>query len=380
MSENAHNLVSAHPQASVVPEVVVEQHSTTQTLTGAVNYDAGLIREDAQFQMQGTNALAEKPVAVLGGVAAATAPAAAEPIADDVNVPANIIEIRPYITLGYGNPYLIGLRDELKAIELPYGGGVETFNLYSPFRKLNPAKNIADGLLRRIFGKILTLMNSYQGREVVYLPGPGQSVAAIANGYAQTLVREITARFPLPVDTPLLELETADGSNVILKFGDLFSVKAWATVTEEDLASTRTTISMNIVVNAGALYDSTEPHKFVLQALNFMRGMIEKLDLNSLANPFLCVAVNAESLQDAETREFIEMLMTLDNNGEPVHFSLATRASAMRGAEEWIPANVVDSMFIDNTDLLFFTAVFPEELDDDSEEEAADDSADDENE
>lgn len=367
--------VPVTPVVEAVVSAVTELASAAQpevvaapSAAGAVNFEAGVVREGAQFQMQAASAAPEKPVVSLGGVAAATRVVhAAHPAPQ--KAASNIVVFQPYVTLSLGNEYMAGLRNELKSMVLPYNGVNENFNLYNPFRKNIPEKNLGDGLMRRMFSKIISLMLSYQDRKAVFMTGPGMTINELVNQYTQELVEQIIARFPIPEETPLLEIEPTEGSSFVLTFGTLFSVKGWSTVTT-DGPNTTTTINLNLVMNAGELYDTTEPHKLIVRAFNFIRGVIQKIDTTGQFNPMLCLVMNSDAIQFADMREFIAMLFEMENGGETLSFKLTSLASVLRGNEEWLPAEAADCVFVDKTDLLFFLPIFEDEEVEDGEDDA----------
>lgn len=342
----------------------------TAVAQGAVNFDAGLIKQDAQVQMEAANAAPEKPHVVIGGIAAATAPVSSPVVV--IEAPAiNTIEVLPFVTLSYGNPYMSNLK-ELKAVTLPVGNGQqETYNFYNPFMRANPAKHLSEGVLRRVFSKIVSVISQVKDREVIYL-GQASEAHKIAEGVAHQLVAQIERKFPLSKTEGLMELETDDGI-VVLKFGDLFAVNSWvSSVTDDESGTISSTINLNIAVNAGAFYDSQEPHVFIERAVSFVQNMLTKLEAESV-NPYIGVAINSESLQDPIVRELLDLMLSPD-----MGFSLVSRNSVVNGKETWIGSGEADKLFTDNTDILLFAHAFPEEDELEQEEEVEQDEDDEE--
>jgi hypothetical protein len=348
--------------------------SQTEHHQGAVNFDAGLVKVDAQLAAQAADAAPEKPIATIGGISAATPvpvvvvdPLDAE-IAQELkflNAPSiNTITVLPFVTLSYGTPYMKGLK-ELKSVTLEVTPGTEeTFNFHNPFLKANGAKNLSEGVLRRVFGKIVNIVRAAQNREVSYIGKP-VDLQPIVQQVAEGLVRDILRKFPLSQDETLLEL-VVDGTDFDLKFGDLFTLKTWTVVAlDEETSVVNSVINLNLVINAAALYDSPEPHKFIIRAISFVRGILEKMG-EEVLNPYVGVAISSDSLQEPENRELLDILLSPEEG-----FALVSRNSVSLGKEPWISPKDADSLFVNGTDILLFSHVFADEDEGDEEEEAA---------
>lgn len=337
---------------------------------GAVNFDAGLVKQGAQQAMEVANAAPELPAVAIGGVSVQPVAAPIAPAAVEVEA-INTIQVLPFITLSYANPYMRDLK-ELKAIDIPMGNGeVETCNLYNPFVKANPGKHLHEGVLRRAFAKIVAVINQTAGREVIYLGLPSAAAKTAVTVAAQQ-ASQIERKFPLGKGDTVMELDTDNGP-VVLHFGDLFAVHTWVTSVEDDESGTvSATINVNIAVNAGAFYDHKEPHVFVERAVTFVQNMLEGLDAENV-NPYIGVSINSEQLQDPVVRELLDLLLSPD-----MGFALVSRNSVVRGNENWIAAADADKLFIDNSDILLFARAFAEEDEAEGEEELVEEDDDDE--
>ena len=323
---------------------------------GAVNFDAGVVKTEAQQQMQAVDASPEKPISTIGGVAVSTAAPAVE--VELTKVPAfNAVKVLSFVTLSYGNAVIHDMK-ELKSVTIPMPGGKEeTFNFYNPFLKSNPVKNTHPGVVRGVLSKLFELMQSVEGRELLLLGTPAQASDMVAE-ILNNLSAQMRRKFPLMPTDSIMEYETDDGP-AVLHFGDLFSINAWPSVIiDEESMTVDVTLNFNLVVNACAFYDSEEPHIYVERAMSFVRNTLERMSETVSLNPYLIVALNSESLQDEPVRDFFANLLT------DFGFALVSRASVLRGNEDWLSAANVDKVFVDNTDILLLGRVFDDGEDD----------------
>lgn len=323
--------------------------SENSTSTGSVNFDTNLVKADAMAHQQAANVAPERPRVVIGGIAPVAEVAVAEVAAEEsfTEAPAaiNTLSIIPIITLSYGNPYMMNLR-ELKTVSIPVDGATETFNFYNPFAKANPTKHSPEGLIRAVFAKIVGLINEVSNREVVYL-GSADAFKSISSGVAAQLASNIEKELPLTPDVELFELEqVVDGKPVSICFGDLLSIKTWAAcIFDEDSGTVKTSVYLNMIVNAGAFYDSEEPAVFVGRAKSFVRNILAKLDSSEL-DPCLAVAINSVGLQDELTRVLLDSLVSESG------FDVLSKNKALNNEEDWLPPSEVSKVFVDNTDIL----------------------------
>ena len=331
---------------------------------GAVNFDAGLVKADVQQQMMAVDAAPERPVAVIGGISAVTAPAVS--VEAVVEAPTfNTINVLPFITLSYGSPVIHGMK-ELRSVTIPQAGDKEeSFNFYNPFLKANPAKNTHPGVVRATMNKLFDLMQTVEGREAIFV-GPVSDTRANLEAIADNLKKQMERKFPLSPTDEIMTYETDDGP-AVLHFGDLCSVHTWVSMAEdEDSGSINVTLNFNLALNSCALYDSDEPHIFIERAITFVRGTLEKMGAEDL-NPYIVLAMNSESLQDEPVRDLLALLLSPN-----IGFALVSRAAVLRGAEDWISPADADKMFVDNTDILLLGRIFSEEEEQEDEQEDTD--------
>jgi hypothetical protein len=331
----------------------------SNTLTGNVNFDAGLIRENAQNEMAAIDAVQLHAPNLGGNRVLGSAEASAE---DRPMSNVNKIGVALMLTLNTGFDLIRGLKD-LRTVKI--GDASEVFNFYNPFVRGNPEKGQGDGLLRRTLSTIARQANAVLGNNVVFL-GTDSDAASAVSEMSKSLVRALEKRFPLPADNYLLEVPVVvDGVETTrpVSFGELFAVRSWTTVDlDEETGINTHFVTINIVMNAGALYDTAEPQAFVRRARTFLENTLKTADLSHLQHN-VALAFDSQTLVQERTRDMLDILVAEDE------YFVVSRASVVRGEHSIIDAGDVDKLFGYGSDVLLLSP-FDEASEADAQEEA----------
>ena len=273
------------------------------------------------------------------------------------------------ITLNTGLTFLQGLK-ELKSVDIERSvedaSTVEKFNFYNPFVKADKDRQTGEGLLRKTFSSIAEMVHSVLGREVVYLGGGQEITAAIAN-LVESVREKLVAKWPLPADYPVLELELSlDDGTIIprpVQFGELFSLSSWVVSSEADENCVVThTVVFNIGLNIGALYDSSEPHSFVRRAHSFMEAQLLDAGLEGLVDFNVNYAFDSMCLVDPNVRDVLDILLSEDG------YSLVSKAAVTSGSTYWAPSSIVNNLFGFGCDLILRSPDATQDVEEDAAE------------
>jgi hypothetical protein len=318
---------------------------TFEQQNGNVNFDAGLIKETAQHQMAVADNVQQNSSTDIGGAR----------VLGNVETPAPVVKTNIHkigfgfmVTLNMGFPLIEGLK-ELRNVQI--GSNSEPFNFYNPFMRGNPERGIGEGLLRKTMSGIARQANSILGSNVVFLGTDADAEKAIAD-MSRNLLIALEKRFPVSQSTYILEVPVEiDGveNTRPIYFGELFGVKSLNSVdTDEETGVTTHYVTLNIIVNAGALYDAEQPHAFVRKARSFVENTIKARQLGNVTHN-VAVSIDSESLVFERMRDMLHLLVAEDK------FYVVSRASVLRGEQPLFAAADVDNVFGYGSDMLLLS-------------------------
>jgi hypothetical protein len=327
---------------------------------GNVNFENNLVpnnvvQDSASLE---TSPHAEAPqlgnIRILGNVQVADQ----QPVVAEVKELSHILSAEINVTLNTGLTFIKGTK-ELKSLELlnKATGTTEKYNYYNPFVRSDKDRHTGEGVLRKTFASMASIIHRNVGREIVFFNAEGfgagsiDATAASVEKFVGNVVKELRAEFPQGQDDPLFETEIVlhDGSEITrpVSFGELFSVNAWVVSYLDDTGCVMThTAVFNIGLNIGALYDSNEPHAFVLRAQDFVQKQLASVGLDGLVNFNVNYAFNSVTLEDAEVRELLEILVA--ENG----YTVVSKAGVTTGQYPWAGSGCAELLFGFGCDLI----------------------------
>lgn len=355
---------------------------------GAVNFDQNAASGSVADQKPTTYVAATPasgatwPETKLAGstepVAAQANPAPTEPPPAEIHT----MNLTLLVTLGLGDERMHDLKT-LKSVPVENKGISQTYNLYNPFMR---QKGDGEGIVRATLRSILRLADRLAGSNVVYLGDEGSAYDTVCN-VARSIAAGCNRLIPIPQTEELLEItETVDGvpqDPTVLTFGDVFRVKAWAVQGHGELPGVVTNnVYLNLMCNAGAAYDSEEPHAFILKVASLVTNLINAMqaaDEGILGNldVFMGVGLDSTSLVQDRMQEVLSLL-TAEHG-----FGIVSLAHVLAGKEDWIDQDQADCLFDRNCDMLLLRNLLEEEAEEEEaveeeveEEEIADDEVD----
>jgi hypothetical protein len=338
-------------------------------LSGSVNFDAGLVQEvhaqkgqlDAQAVSGQADTIVSDDPSNDTGAGQATEAASA----------VNTMSVVPFITLDYSNSFMRSeeaaeyLKD-LKSVTLSHTAGDESYNLYNPFARQKD--NVKTGILRGCFTSILKLFATTANQKVIYLGMPKNAESMVAS-IGSSLIQSILNRLPARQNTVVCTIETESGPVPVL-LRDVMSVKSWVASDKSDETGTvDLALNLNITINAAAFYASADPHKFVERATSFVANFVERFaedypDLEVALNPYICVAMDSQTLAEELPRTLLTTLVEDFGN------LIVSRHGVRSGQEsDWIPAGAESQLFPDSADMIFLAPTFPDVEEGEGEEE-----------
>lgn len=311
------------------------------TKVGAVNFDSNLIHEAAQHAARVVEAT---PLAA--GVTFGAAPHAEESASTATAVEAAPVVVRQFlnvafdITLNTGLDFLKGLKG-LKNVDIvdEKTGVTETYNFHNPFLRSDKNRGVCEGLLRALSSRIGAIVREVDGFEIRGFDEPGafaKLLPSIVSGYRQRLVD----LFPVQGDTDLfsIDIQTSDGRTYphVVRFSEMFDVQAWHnTAVMSDTGALYHTITFNLSMNLGALYDTPERHIFVQRAHSFLQSMLKSEGLDDVVDYHVNYAFGLETLSAPDSRATMDALLA----SEKTPYMLVSRCAVDEGLHDWAPAD-----------------------------------------
>lgn len=325
-------------------------HETPPVVVG------GLVQEDAMAQQQQD---AGRPANA--PIAAHIPPAAAKPAPAPVKETSVFHQLSAMVlvTLDLSQNYMMGLKGELSSVDL----GDETLNMYSPFRKAPKAKGsdlpAPAGVLRTAINDIFDITDALNDSKILILGKPSEAINSIDKSVKATR-GQIEALLPLAPATVLASItdntdgdegdEGEEGDEAEKEEGDAFDVTfrhiiratSWVNTprtsgqAHEVEAIAKHNAVFNLTVNAGALYDATEPVKYVSQVETVLRLIQTKRTASGTPGEtgvLLAVLLNPSDLAEKSNREMFDALI------EDLGFTLYTRAELYEPEmDSWTPS------------------------------------------
>ena len=359
--------VSQTALANALANAGVTMQPSAHAESGAVNFDAGIVREDAQAAAAEVERTpSPEPMIHIGGSRVlGQVPEAAAPRIVSHNITSTL-----YLTLNSGLTIVSGLKD-LKCVGIGTNGGAETdWNLYNAFARQNDAKQSADGVLRRTLTAIVKCVHSVVGRNLVMFGDTGGiEVMAAVDNYVNSIQSKIVNNiFPaLPDDVICVVPVQVDGVEVErpITFGDLFQVNTWVTHVEEDDAPVvNHSINVNLTLNVPAFYDSREPHVFVKNAYSHLTTILTKLGVLEYMAYSVVVGIDGvDFIVDDRTREMV------DNLVDDLGYVPLSKSSVLSGTQDWIHSGDADKLFGYGCDIVLLSPAGSDESDDSTDGE-----------
>lgn len=345
---------------------------------GAVNFDAGLVKQEAAEQMQ-RDSVSESPATLV------TDPAQ---VADAVNsnassdetpnaASANTISMVLFVTFNLSRPDFTGLK-ALKSVPVEMRGEEQSWNFYNPFtsgrqRVKEAGKTVMKdtgvaGVIRSTMQGIIATADSIVGKDVVYVGNPSRANALVSE-LAGRITRDIRKALPtrptqVVLPASVVEFEGEEYPTPEITFGDVLSVSSWVAYDNSDAAVREHTIYTNLVLNAGQLYDAEDPHSYLSKSLSVLQRIVESAETPTQV--YVGVTVDSRALLDEENIHDLALVLKDD-----MGFETVTKAEVLRNEVDWIPCGRAESVFTSISDFLLFRALFVEEASDEGEEEAA---------
>ena len=308
---------------------------------GAVNFDSNLIPEHAQ---QAARAVEATPLAAgvtFGAVHPEVEAPADEPAVDDTPVVVRqFLNVAFDLTLNTGLDFLKGLKG-LKNVDIvdEKTGVTEAYNFHNPFLRSDKNRGACEGLLRALSARIGAIVREVDGFEIRGFDEPGafaKLLPAIAAGYRKRLAD----LFPVPENTDLfsIDIETSDGRTYphVVRFCELFDIQAWHNTTVMPaLGTLYHTITFNLSMNLGALYDTHERHVFVQRAYTFLQSMLKAEGLDDVVEYHVNYAFGLETLATEESLTTLQALLS----STKTPYTLVSRCAVDQGLHDWAPSD-----------------------------------------
>jgi hypothetical protein len=259
------------------------------------------------------------------------------------------IDVVIHVTLNTGLTFLKGLK-ALKSVDINSQGVSTKYNFYNPFVRSDRDRNTGEGLLRTSLGNMAKIAHSVLGREVVYIGSGISDMQTSINDMVNFVRQTMENNFPLRPNDKLFDVTIAlsDGSEVVrpVLFRELFAVKSWtSTDVDKEACVTTHTVNFNISLNVGAVYDSSEPNVFVGKTVTFLASQLKALGVNEIVEYHVNYAFDSTNLQEAESREILDIMV---NSG----YNLISKSAVTAGRYNEIPSDAVDSLFGCGCDLI----------------------------
>lgn len=265
--------------------------------TGAVNFDQGLVKQEAMEQMQEVS-VADLPEPTINEdlVSLVEETVVSEPV-QLARVTASLL-----VNFGFDNPlFNNGTVKELRAVTI----GDRELNLYNPLAKEVLEKKIKPGILREAMLPICNIISTINTSNLSLLGTDSQVEQQLA-AFAQQKLEEANDALALAPTDIVLDLESNDetGDSVLsLQFNDIVNFSAWVASEQVDGVQ-EYTVYFNLHLNVGVLYDSREPGKIYTQCVNVLTRLCE-----SIAD-YVSVSIQFRSfdLFDKRVTDFIDSL------------------------------------------------------------------------
>lgn len=325
---------------------------TDQALnTGKVNFDANLIpsSEIKAAEVAEASEPAQSVPVSMGTVTLGTVASVQERLVVKPPVNLHTLAMSISLTLNTGFTLIKGMK-ELRSIEFDRNGVPEKWNFYNPFLKADKDKHTGEGVLRKTLSSIASIAHTVFGREAIYIGDPSSTTDHFAD-LAESVTQRLREQFPFKPDDELFSLEMEfDGAPITrpVTFGELFSIQSWVSVSTDELECLTThEVHFNIILNAGAVYDSTEPHSFVRKAETFLESVLRTLEIDEAVDFSCNYAFDSSTLADPSVRDTLELLV-----GES-GYSVVSKAGVEAGIYDWIPPKASNCLFGYGCDLMF---------------------------
>lgn len=277
--------------------------------------------------------------------------------------------------------YMTGLKNKLQRVSI-HG---QEFNLYSPFRKASKKteKPQAEGIVRYMLSNMLDLTDAINDSTIMVI-GSKDQVEEHLHSAVDVLRRQITNLLPATPETTVVKVSDEERQQTLeMQMMDFVNIHSWINSSseepEEDKVIAIHNAVINVVINAGMLYDSAERMNYISQIENVFSLVLEKREST---NTDIALAVNMPSylLSVAEIREFLDQMLQ-ENEG----YSLLTRTKIISdiGETQLLPQNkeeIDGKLLSGDADLLLINLLTAESEDADeaiSETDAAAESSDD---
>jgi hypothetical protein len=336
---------------------------------GAVNFESNLIPTSVEHQTSLVEAVAVQENVGLGNSrelvgggspVVVVASISKEEPEDTTLAIFHTTTLAIHLTLNTGFTVLKGHK-ELRAVEVDG----EKFNFYNPFVKADKDRLTGEGLMRKVLGTIAKLAHTVLGRECVYFGNQAETEGI--RKMSAAVGKRIASCFPVPPHAPVtpVNITLANGTSVTrdILFEELFALNSWESSDHDEETGVIThTVHLNFSLNAAALYDSNEPHAFVMKAYSFLESQLTALGLNEVVEYYVNYAFDASTLEDSEVRDTLELLV-----GEEHGYSVVSKAGVVDGRYSWIPPTAADALFGFGCDLILQSPTAEVEDEDEAE-------------
>lgn len=217
----------------------------------------------------------------------------------------NHIYVNLAVTLNLGDPRLADTKSNLSAVGIR---GTD-YNLYSPFRKaskkVGSEEDACQGIVRAVLDKALDLTDTVNNSRIVFL-GDKSVVAETTAKSIESTRRSVEGMLPHGAGHVLFDV-TDEEENVVdsIRISDVVSVRSWLNSPKEPQQIVANNAILNLVVNAGALYDAPDKLKYITQVQAVLNLMTKSRGESASTNIVLAVALPAMMLSSASVRDLV---------------------------------------------------------------------------
>lgn len=266
------------------------------------------------------------------------------------------------VTLDLSQSFMSGLKGELQAVDL----GDELLNLYSPFRKAPKPKGAEApppaGVMREAINSIFDITDALNDSKILILGKPSEAINSIDKAVKATrsqienllplapatILATVTESEDEPEDDDAEPDEGDEGEEkdepvgIDITFRNIIRATSWVNTprtsgqAHEVEAIAKHNAVFNLTINSGALYDATEPVKYVSQVETILRLIQTKRTAAGTPGEtgiLLSVLLNPSDLAEKSNREMFDALI------EDLGFTLYTRAELYEPEmNSWTPS------------------------------------------
>lgn len=318
-----------------------------------------------QFLEQQSHAQATNPIAIPQSAMNVQAPVQSpvEVLLGDENVSINKVFTTLMFTYHLSGTDLIGTKNKLQRVPHKVGERVDELNLYSPLRRDSAKKNlpnsVPEGVIRQSLDRIFEVLKPINSANLA-LVGSDVDVRKRINDVAHSLKVSAQRAIGVKPNTHVFAYVDEDnGSTVNVNFNQLYSISTWVN-SETNNGVCEHNIIINFNMQAGVLYDSEDPVKYLTQVDNILKGYLDRQETPVVA--LLGVGVSVQHLPNGKTLELVSALSMSQNVSG---YGFADLASA-----NWAPPKEEAGKVFGKDDMLFVKIV-GSDLEDSSVESSA---------